>query len=110
MEYALGMDPLTPDPNLLPIVSVIEVLSAKYLALTYVRQAGVNTPTDVSMAVERATDLTGSGSDWSIAGVIQQSITPGPEAGFETVVMRSATPIGTPGVAKEFLRFKVTKL
>jgi fibronectin-binding autotransporter adhesin len=109
MEYALGMDPLATDADLLPIVSIIDVAGIKYLALTYVRQAGVNLPSDITFAVERSTDLRAPDGGWSTSGVTLQSAAPGPEAGFETVVMRSVTPIGTPGVPVEFLRLKVMK-
>ena len=105
LEYGLGMDPMTSDADLLPVVSIIDVSGMNYLALTYVRQAGVNTPTDLTFAVERSTNPS---SGWSAAGVLQQSATPGPGTGFETVIMRSTTPVGAPGNEIEFLRLKVT--
>ena len=108
LEYALGMDPLTSDAALAPTVSVLNVSGSKYLALTYVRQAGVNLPTDLLFAVERSTNLSAPNGGWSPTGVIEQSVTTGPEAGFETVVVRSSTPMGTPGVKSEFLRLSVT--
>jgi len=106
LEYALGMDPMNSDADLLPVVSIINVSGVNYLALTYVRQSGVNIPTDLVFAVERSTTPGGS---WSTTGVVQQSITPGPGTGFETVIMRSASPVGAIGNEIEFLRLSVTK-
>ena len=99
-----------PDPamRLLPVVSVVNVSGVDHIALTYVRQAGVNAPSDVIFSTERSTDWTLPGNGWSTSGVVQHSVTPGPEAGFETVVMRSLTPRGGAGHETEFLRLKVT--
>ena len=105
MEYALGMNPLASDADLLPVVSIINVSGVNYLALTYVRQAGVNTPSDLTFSVERSTNPS---TGWTITGVVQHSINPGPDTGFETVVVRSTTPVGSPGNEIEFLRLKVT--
>ena len=109
MEYALGMNPLVSDAHLLPVVSVVNVSGVDHIALTYVRQAGVNAPSDVIFSTERSTDWTLPGNGWSASGVVQHSVTPGPEAGFETVVMRSLTPRGGAGHETEFLRLKVTQ-
>lgn len=110
IKYALGMSPLTSSPELLPTVSIINVSGVQYLALNYVRPTGVNLPTDINYAVERCTDLNSPGGGWSTSGVVQQSVTPGPDAGFETVVVRSTTPFGTLANSQEFLRFRATKL
>ena len=109
IKYALGLDPLAQGNGFLPTVSVVDLSGVKYLALTYVRATGVNVPTDIITEVERSTDPSAPGGGWSTAGIVQHSVTPGPQAGYQTVVMRSTTPIGTPRVEQEFLHLKVTK-
>ena len=109
IKYALGLDPLAQAADLLPIVSILNVSGTNYLALTYVRPTGVNAPADLVCEVERSTDLTLPGGGWSSSGVVQQAVTPGPDAGYETVVMRSSTPVGAPGITREYLHLKVTK-
>ncbi len=104
VEYALGSDPLNPDADAMPVMSIITVNQVKYLALTYARPLGNYRPIDVTYFVERSTDVTAPNS-WSTSGVILHSLTSSVLTGLETVVMRSAYPIAD----REFLRFKVTK-
>lgn len=105
VEYSLGMNPLLPDVELLPSTSIVTVSGLQYLALTYERPIGANEPTDITYEVKRATTL--SPSDWLASGLVGHSVTPGSEPGFESVTVRSTTPIGTPNSSREFLRLAV---
>ena len=70
----------------------------------YSRPAGAAAPTDILYAAERATSL--RSKDWSPAGVVVHSVTPGPGVDRETVTIRSTYPMTEAG--KEFLRLSVT--
>jgi hypothetical protein len=103
-EYAFYRDPNSPDNSALTKSTVVHIGTDNYLALTFVRPAGVDAPSDLTYTPQRTTDL--SGMTWSSADVVVQSVVPG-SGSFETVTIRSTHPMNT--ITKEFLRVSVTK-
>jgi hypothetical protein len=103
VEYALGMDPATPDAGGFMPQAGEEILSGQtYLTLTYQRPAGGGQP-DITYTVEENDSLSNA-DGWSSVNVVQDSVTQA-GGGLETVVMRYTSPVGSGG----FMRLRVTK-
>ncbi|HMJ05425.1 MAG TPA: autotransporter-associated beta strand repeat-containing protein, partial [Chthoniobacterales bacterium] len=100
-EYAFAHNPNVSDNTGLTQPTTVQVGGESYLALTFVRAAGLYAPTDVTYIYERSTTEL---DNWTSAGLVVTS-TPG-SGNTETVTVRSASPIVT--LAKEFLRVRVT--
>jgi len=99
-EYALGLDPLTPDADdpAAPVVSVTNNGGNDYLTLTYQRPGDVNVRTDITYTVRRNTSLD-SGTWSNLTSDAPTGVDP------ETVVTRSSAIYGT--VPREFLQLFV---
>ena len=106
MEYALGLDPLSPD-NTGPAVGIHEVDGKRYVSLTYRRPSGDQERSDLIYTVERSVDLV----TWSGDGVVEVSVSaPDPDTAMITVVQRSAFSVSGATAAGEYLRLAVSKL
>jgi hypothetical protein len=93
LEYALGLDPATPEHGVTPLT-----VEATTLTFTYIRPDAV---VDVRYQVEWAATLN---SSWSGSGVTQQIIT---DDGVRRII-RAILPKGATG--QRFVRLKVTLL
>lgn len=96
LEYALGGDPRTANPDVLPFQDVEHVAGQDYLTLTFTRPVDLN---DLSYRVDASTDLV----IWK-ATPVELRVTANGD-GTETVVYRDAEPVGQSG--RRFLRLLV---
>ena len=99
IEYAFDMNPLVADLDRLPEFIIVDDGGTDYAALRYLRPTGTQTRTDLDYVAQRSAD----GSNWVTSGLVE-SLGPGP-GNSETVTVRSATPLGTPG--EEILRIRL---
>lgn len=98
LEFALGLDPRSPDPAGLPSSSIITVGPDDYLAITYTRRP----PADgLTYSLESSPDL--ATWDDSPAQFVEGPATPQP-GGLARVTVRLATPIPA---GPNFLRLRV---
>ena len=100
MEYAFGGDPYDPDSGLLaPVASLVTVEGVVYPAITYRKQAALET--DLTWKVEESTDL----ATWFSGGAAPPVETASVllAGGIRRVTVRSATPLGS---GPRFLRVK----
>ena len=92
MEYALGLDPATPDRNALSLV-----INGNRLELTYTRPSAI---TDLTYQIEWANTL--NATVWSTASITQQMIS-------DTGSHRTFRAQLLPGTNSRFVRLKVTR-
>lgn len=103
MEYLLGSDPKDAGDAGSVEVMIVESGGEDYLGLRYTRPVGV---TDVTVALQRSTDL--GGWDSGPGFTVQEGAPVDNLDGTETVVLRSVTPIGD--IDREFVRLSVQRL
>lgn len=96
LEYAFGLDPMTPARDGLPVLNTVRVDGADYLSLSFNR---LKTSGDLTYVVESSSDL----STWSPLDAAAQTVVD--HGDTETVTVRDHVPVGS--VAKRFLRVRV---
>jgi hypothetical protein len=98
LEYALGLHPLQRNTAALPVGQILADGGQNYLAITFRHRPAA----DLTLTVETCETL----GEWSSlpSVVLATSIDHGD--GTYTQTWRTATPITTPGTAKQFLRIR----
>lgn len=99
VEYALGLDPLTPNTGNRPKPQVQTIAGKKYLTLTYTQDS---TATDVVVVIQSTSQL-GTAASWT-ANIVEISRT---GTGVETVTVRDSVSLDE--AATRFLRINVTQ-
>ncbi len=96
LEYAFGLDPMTPAREGLPVLNTARIDGADYLSLSFSR---LKTSDDLTYVVEVSSDL----ARWSPLGATVQTVVDRGER--EIVTVRDSVPVGS--VAQRFLRVRV---
>ena len=104
MEFALGGDPSVPDAGILPVPSIDDSGSDKYLELSLTRPVGLQ---HLNYLPQTTTDL----ASWPVdsSGIVDASPTPVDHGdGTETLTFRRAAPLGSDLYA--FMRLVVSEV
>ncbi|CAN5285427.1 hypothetical protein BH23VER1_BH23VER1_30090 [soil metagenome] len=111
IEIALGSDYLDPSSVAAPQAATTTIAGSAFPTLRYQRQAGGMSTTaggysvaGLSYTVEAATDLTA----FAAAPLVTVATTPGTIPGYETVTVRTTTPV-TAATPPQFLRLRITR-